>query len=291
MRLDAHVRASTERWHCEPDLAEDADQVLKTWERRVTGDGQVTPILQAAHAAAYLLDPMYAQVQKTGVDLPVVPQEHEQMARDLVKRVGGAAAAREFEQLLLEGYADELKEPAEACVDAGMSVASVGSKRARTRAIPIARRKGFWRRNGARRFPSLAKVALRLLAAHSTSASTERNWTLWGRVYTSARTALGLDRAKKLIMYCFNDRCRVADQNDFHMLLETVENLLSDESSEAAEEACAALHEAAADAGGAAAAAAAATSSAVARGAAAVTLGADMAQPGATSETAGCADD
>jgi hypothetical protein len=96
-------------------------------------------------------------------------------------------------------------------------------------------------------------VALRLLAAHSTSSSAERNWTLWGRVYTSARTALGLERAKKLITFCFNDHCRVADQNDFHLLLETVENLLADDSNEAAEEA-----------GGAAAAAA--SNAAVARG-------------------------
>ena len=68
---------------------------------------------------------------------------------------------------------------------------------------------------------------------------------LWGRVYTSERTALGLKRAKRLIMFCFNDRCGVAKQNAFPMLLETVENLLSCDS-EAAEEAVAGLHEGAA---------------------------------------------
>ena len=172
MQLDAHVRASTQRWQGKPDLAEDADQVLKTWERRVTGDGQVTPLLQAAHVAAYLLDPMYAHVQRTSFDLPVVPREHHKMARDLVTRVGGHAAAKEFEQLLLEGYADDLREPAEVCADIDVPVASVGSKRARARAVLFARRKGFWRRNGQRGYPNLAKVALRLLAAHSTSAST-----------------------------------------------------------------------------------------------------------------------
>ena len=163
MQLDAHVRASTERWRREPDRAEEAGQVLSTWERRVTGDGQVTPILQAAHAAAYLLDPMYAQVQRTRVDLPAVPLEHEQMAREFVKRVGGEGAAREFEQLLLEGYAVELRELVEACAGTGASVASVGSKRARTGAVPIARRKGLWRRYGERMYPNVTKVALRLL--------------------------------------------------------------------------------------------------------------------------------
>jgi hypothetical protein len=60
------------------------------------------------------------------------------------------------------------------------------------------------------------------------------------------------------------DRCRVADQHDFHLLLETVENLLADESNEAAEEDVAGLHEAAVEAGGAAAAVA--SNAAVARG-------------------------
>ena len=142
MQLDTHVRASTDRWQSEPDPAEYADQVLKAWERRVKGDGQVTPILQAAHVAAYLLDPMYAQVRKTSIGLPVVLDEHEQLARDLIKRVGGRAAAGECEQLRLEGYADHLKEPAQACADTGVSVASAGSKRARTCAVPLARRKG-----------------------------------------------------------------------------------------------------------------------------------------------------
>ena len=168
MQLDAHVRASTDRWQSEPDLAEYADQVLKTWERRVKGDGQVTPILQAAHVAAYLLDPMFVQVRKTSIGLPVVPDEHEQMVNDLIKRVGGRVTAVEFEQLRLEGYADHLKEPAQACADTGVSVASVGSKRARTCAVALAKRKGkgFWWRNGQRKYPDLAKVALRLLALH-----------------------------------------------------------------------------------------------------------------------------
>jgi hypothetical protein len=144
------------------------------------------------------------------------------------------------------------------CTYSSAATASFGSKRARMAATPIGSLKGFWQRHGKHRYPSLARVALRLLAAHSTSASTEGNWTLWGHVYTSVRTALGLEHAKKLIMFCFKDRCRVADQNDFHLLLETAENLLADESDEAAEKDVAGLHEAAVEAGGAAGGAAAA---------------------------------
>ena len=106
-------------------------------------------------------------------------------------------------------------------------------------------------------------------------------------MYISARTALALERAKKLIMFCFNDRCRVAKQNESHMLLSTAENLLSEKSSEAAVEAVAGLHEAAAGAGGSAAAAAAA----VARGASEAALGAGVALPAATSDAEDHADD
>jgi hypothetical protein len=64
-------------------------------------------------------------------------------------------------------------------------------------------------------------------------------------IHTSARTALGLERAEKLIMFCFIDRCLVADQNDFYLLLETVENQLTDEVDEGAVEAVTGLREAA----------------------------------------------
>ena len=104
---------------------------------------------------------------------------------------------------------------------------------------------------------------------------------------TSARTAFGLEWAKKLITFCFNDRGRVAKQSNFHMLLETVEIFLSDDN-EAAEEAVASLHEAAAEAGGAAAAA---STAAVARGAPAVAFGAHVAPPAARSEAEGHVDD
>ena len=91
----------------------------------------------------------------------------------------------------------------------------------------------------------------------------------------------------KLIVVSFNERCRVAEHDDFHMLLSTVQNLLSDKSSDAAEEAVASLPQAAADGVGSAAAVA----DAVARGALEVALGADVAPPAATSDAEGHADD
>jgi hypothetical protein len=84
-------------------------------------------------------------------------------------------------------------------------------------------RKGVLKRYGKTDFPELAEVVLRLLSLHPTSAATERNWSLWGRVYTSARNALGLKRAKKLIVFCFNSWFKLVSQDDFGLLLSVVE--------------------------------------------------------------------
>jgi hypothetical protein len=46
---------------------------------------------------------------------------------------------------------------------------------------------------------------------------------LWGRTYSAARNAPGLQSAQKLITFCFNDRASVMDQNDFNLLLSTIE--------------------------------------------------------------------
>jgi hypothetical protein len=115
---------------------------------------QVTPILQAAHVAAYLLDPAYATVDKDCVSLPEIPAEHKHMARDLVKRVGRAPAARKFDQLLQGGHVDELRGEAAVYTDSSAATASVSSKRAHTAATPIGSRKGFWRRYAKRRYPN-----------------------------------------------------------------------------------------------------------------------------------------
>jgi hypothetical protein len=72
-------------------------------------------------------------------------------------------------------------------------------------------------------YPVLADAAIRLLCVHGTSCATERNWALWGRVYTASQNTLGLERAKKLIAFCFNSRAEVLRIDDFGLLLSVVE--------------------------------------------------------------------
>jgi hypothetical protein len=51
--------------------------------------------------------------------------------------------------------------------------------------------------------------------------ATERNWSLWGRVYTSARHALGLER--NWLLFGANDRAKAVDQDAFGLLLSVVD--------------------------------------------------------------------
>jgi hypothetical protein len=82
-----------------------------------------------------------------------------------------------------------------------------------------------WRRGDAD-YPTLNDVACRLLLAHATSAASERNWSMWGNVFTSARTKLGLERAKALIAICTVDRANRNVSADFGVALNVVDGLL-----------------------------------------------------------------
>jgi hypothetical protein len=75
--------------------------------------------------------------------------------------------------------------------------------------------------------PELRDVALRLLSAHATSAAPERNWSLWGRVYCAARSALGMQRAKALIAICADERAKVSPSEAFEIALSVVEENVS----------------------------------------------------------------
>jgi predicted transglutaminase-like protease len=62
---------------------------------------------------------------------------------------------------------------------------------------------------------------LRLLVCHATSCATERNWSLWGHVYTAFRNALGIERGKRMSTICANSRQAI--ENDFAVALAVVE--------------------------------------------------------------------
>ncbi len=64
----------------------------------------------------------------------------------------------------------------------------------------VRERISFWRLYMSEHgFPAVAWVAERFMRMHASSGASERNWSLWGNVFTKARSRLGKERAEKLI--------------------------------------------------------------------------------------------
>jgi hypothetical protein len=59
----------------------------------------------------------------------------------------------------------------------------------------------FWSRFGCKSFVFIAEAAGRLISMHTTSCSSERNWSLWGKVFSSrsTRSSLGKEQGEKMI--------------------------------------------------------------------------------------------
>jgi hypothetical protein len=165
------------------------------------------------------------------VNLPKAPAQNEDIVRKLIQRVGGEVASWQVTELLLEGYSGGMALAAYTCVQP-RKVLAAGNKRPREQVASVKMRKGVWLRYGSEQLPELAPVAFRLLSMHPMSVSTERNWALLGCVYTGARNALGFERAKKLVIFCFNSRAREASMEDFAFLLTVVEDKLVDATNE-----------------------------------------------------------
>ena len=122
------------------------------------------------------------------------------MAQELAQRVGGIKIVKQLTELAATGWSDEMVvDIARVCVDSTqelkanqLAAARVGGKRNSVKAGVVAAlraRKGLWK-EAADAIPALSGIATRLLCVHPTSCATERNWELWGRVYTSARPHL-----------------------------------------------------------------------------------------------------
>lgn len=83
---------------------------------------------------------------------------------------------------------------------AGLTARTTDPKTNRVSVAPIKDRRSWWatymEQDG---FPMLAKAARRLLAMHVTSCSAERNWSLWGQVYTKGRNRLGLTLGEMIV--------------------------------------------------------------------------------------------
>jgi hypothetical protein len=214
--LDEHVAAFARTLS-----ADDSAVLLRTWNRRRDNSGtqsqnNVASVLQPAHIVAYLLDPIFAIDDAGDMVAPQVGVSRETLATELVKRVGGEKAATQFTHFLLSGWPKEVKGIVAECT-------KLSGDQDRQKHASVRMRKGVWKRYLSEQMPELAAVAVRMMSVHPTSCSTERNWGAWGRMYTAARNKLGLERAKKMITFCFNHRMMNVDTDDFVLNLSMLE--------------------------------------------------------------------
>jgi hypothetical protein len=88
-----------------------------------------------------------------------MPEAHDTTAGSLIKLVGGAAAFREFDRLLIEGYTGDLTAQVKVCADSASAAPSVCNKRGGAETRSISTRKGVSKRCGKHRSPPPAQEA------------------------------------------------------------------------------------------------------------------------------------
>jgi hypothetical protein len=160
------------------------------------------PIYNPAYAAAYMTDTYYAVREDDNWHMPDVPDAQLPAVLALVSRVGRPAAEHSFKTMILSGYPSSMQTwvkavaaPQQPVPNADAAGGSSGKMREREEMPSLESRRGVWSRFGDAH-PELQATVLRLMACHATACATERNWSLWGRVYSSARNSLAAERAK-----------------------------------------------------------------------------------------------
>jgi hypothetical protein len=144
--------------------------------------------MNASYIAAYLVDPYYA-VHDKGLQTYTAPQvdlELFEEAAVLLRQVGGDAAEAQLRSLRTVGYPKAAQGWVKQLIDIRLQVEvqlsdkNLTGKRSRLARVPSARTQYVtWDKLvGMPELDSIRPVALRLLSAHTMSATTERNWAL-----------------------------------------------------------------------------------------------------------------
>jgi hypothetical protein len=81
----------------------------------------------------------------------------------------------------------------------------------------VDRRQKWWCDHDSTSFPNIAAAALRLLVMSVTIGAAERNWSIWGQVYTKLRNRLGIQRGEMNVFIRQNlklqDNCLPDDED------------------------------------------------------------------------------
>jgi hypothetical protein len=76
-------------------------------------------------------------------------------------------------------------------------------------------RRNFWQGHMSSKFPRMAAVAGRLLSARVTSCATERNWSLFGNIFSKTKNRLMLERAQKTAFIWGNSKESMGADEEF----------------------------------------------------------------------------
>ena len=104
-----------------------------------------------------------------------------------------AAVLKEFGRLRVEPLPPQLAHVCDA-----LHERQPPTKDGRVLLASASARRSFWLAHMAELTPFMAEAAGRLLSAHVTSCATERNWSLFGNIFTKTRNRLALGRAHKI---------------------------------------------------------------------------------------------
>jgi hAT family C-terminal dimerisation region len=168
--------------------------------------------------AAFLLDPINFRMTECGtIDLPfeVLDLDEENEACADIERLAdnqSVAVTKELADMKLNGIAGlsdlNLRVVRECMLVTEKDMPGGAVQRT---AAPVHKRMKCWEKVLSSEYPQLAKVAAKYLAMHSTSCASERNLSVFGRLFDKLRGKLHLSRGEKMVYLAVNDRMKKGD--------------------------------------------------------------------------------
>ncbi|KAG1679162.1 hypothetical protein FOA52_000518 [Chlamydomonas sp. UWO 241] len=232
--LQNHVLAFVDKYKDDPSAPDYAD-LPAIFEARML---KHCPI---AAYAAFALDPLYFNVDASGSWTPALCRlDDGDLEGVRVKTYYERFVEPEQIKTLHLELATLQLEPLPKKIESLYKVCSsrreeVDGKKIKIIITLASSHRGLWTKNLANNgFPLLALCANCLLSMRATSAASERNWSVWGHIFTNYRTRLGLIKGEMLVFIRGNsETVIITDGDEFEEIsLEMLEEILEGEEEE-----------------------------------------------------------
>jgi hypothetical protein len=116
--IDKHIRACAKKWAADGEHFKAGETALRTWKRRLKGDGRVQRLMDRVYVLAYLLDQLYDTHDGDSVMPPHVLEGYWELAKALVERVGAKPALSQLTERVASGWRSGMPlDIAHVCVD------------------------------------------------------------------------------------------------------------------------------------------------------------------------------